>query len=331
MEQKCKIIAIGGISLQGADLKRFKILSETNKFVHYKSIGMVPNQGDKKTILIVDIDLSLVWRNILFFSTVDQICIYNLELYRVSHKALISEVKWRASRGSSIFALFKGYISNIVLIMAFKLLLSMNKVSCIITASHPRKDFLKNELCKYNLRLKVIENFPPKALVSAKFEPTASETMSSENYIIIPGSYNDDESVIRLDKYCDCVNFRLLLTETPDDKLLAQLRTTIVIGNQKWEELIGLIKYSKACACFYNDISVNQRMSASSKIFEVINSKKLVIHNKSSGILDLIERKNLQDAFIDLDVLFEMNSELPVFPRDVSGFYFEDQDLSIID
>lgn len=324
-------IAISPSSLQGANRKRFEILSESLGFVQCKSIGMLPNKGYKKTILIVDIDLNLIWKNLFFFSTVDQIYLYNLELYRISNKALISEFKWRAMRGSPFFALFKGYISNLCLVMGFKFLLSAKKVGCLITASHLRRDFLQKELCQYSPRLKVIENFPPKSLACPKFVPEVLKVMSIEDYIIIPGSYNDDESVIRLDKYCNRVNFKLLVTEIPDDKLLEKLRATIVIGNQKWEDLIGLIKYSRACACFYNDLSVNQRMSASSKIFEVINFKKLIVHNKSSGILDLIKRKNLQGAFVDIDQLAEMSSEFPVFPNDMEAFYFEDQDLCIIE
>ena len=70
-------------------------------------------------------------------------------------------------------------------------------------------------------------------------------------------------------------------------------------------------------------------MSASSKIFEIINFKKLVIHNKSAGILDLIERRKLQAAFIDIDKLSGITSEFPPFPKHVQALYFEDQDLSI--
>jgi hypothetical protein len=307
--------------------KKFNFeLAENNNLFKHKL------KNAEKLMFSDDIDIFCLlnlFKEIFYNKRIIELNIIFLELYTISFNSLLNEIFWNLSIDNfSVKELFiqlyytpKRFIRFIL----FRLLLK--KMSCnIYLPSTLRIEYVKNILSGqhvyYRVRNLLFDNSEPKIDVNLNFKPYT--------YLFIAGNiyYLND-----FQKVCDFAfshNLKIVVTskkKLPDEFYSNFHDTIIQTGPLQHHQILSLTKNCLAGVAVFSKNNINQKMAASSKIYEYAAYGKPIIVSRVPGIvsevnefslknifyidqLNLINLKNIPFIQTEFNELFSFNNEL---------------------
>jgi hypothetical protein len=228
-----------------------------------------------------------------------------LELYSISFAALKSEYSFEFSRNKlrpiRLLRNCIGFIRS-SLKLALLLLLARNG-SLIIVSSEERKEYLRQ--LNDNFRIVVIKNKPVYKFARVDLNKLLSEDGRED--IILIGSLNnrnDFEKIYKFAKERHCKINCYGLSE--DDKCWIDKRfegVIKVINGVSHSKIPELLMSSKYAICFYRSDTINQKYSASSKIYEILYFGCVPIVSSNFGLV--YELSRMKASYINVDEIFE--------------------------
>lgn len=265
---------------QIADFNRLEIFEKASDLIE-KKIDLLYCSDS----LDISAFLTLIFRvksNKIFF--------HALEMYSISFKALISEIKLKIT---NVFRLKSFYLISIWIIkfLLIKFLLKFNKHKIIISSISRKKYLMSN----YNsCDILISPNYP----LSQNFNLYNKSEISndlldimSKKYFYIPGNIHNLKEFKELTIILSRMNLKIVLTSSK--KLPKNLKSANIIetGNLNKNQIFNLIKNSIGGIALFDKRSINQNLCASSKLYEFLFFNKSVIVSNVYEINELIKTK----------------------------------------
>jgi hypothetical protein len=255
-------------SLTGQNLKRHQALQDY--------------WGSGNTIISDSISLKELAFNYWKLSKINK-TIHALELYNISAIAMISEMKYqiRRSRRDS-FDLIKIPIIYFLIIVKIILLRSLMRNSNIIVSSEMRRDYLRNK-DGFENKIFVIKNKP----IYAEWQAEGGEMR--KNQIVLTGNLNNRNDFVKIAEVAAGMGIGIICygISKQDKKWLFEQKFRNVKIEEKIdsEEIMVVLRQSKYAVCLYSESSENQKLSASSKIFEVVYWGCIPLVSANEGLI----------------------------------------------
>ena len=266
--------------LQIANFNKLDIFEKASDLIEKKiDLLYCSDSLDVRTVLTL---IFRVKSNKIFF--------HALEMYSISFKALVSEIKLKIT---NVFKLRSIYLISIWIIKFFliKFLLKFNKHKIIIS-SISRKKYLMSNYNSYDIL--VSPNYP----LSQNFDE--SNTFEGYNdfhdiiknkYFYLPGNIHNLKEFKELSIFLSKMNLNIVFTSSK--KLPKHLKNVNIIetGTLNKNQIFYLIKNSVGGIALFDKRSVNQNLCASSKLYEFLFFNKSVIVSDVHEINELMKSK----------------------------------------
>jgi hypothetical protein len=254
--------------------------------------------GDHLTLVSDSIDFySLI--KITFYSLKKNYIVHALELYSVSYGACLSEYKYRWSVISGNKSLFlKSYLGFMAAILRVYLLRIVAKSSnLMIISSEKRRKYLIKEGLKFSIF--VVKNKPVFDSVKINID-----TIRDRSIIVMIGNmYSVKEDFIKVVNFASINNMVLhCYGLSIDDELWIRSKKflNVKIFKRVSQEVISqILQSTQFSVCLYSNISINNRYSSSSKIFELLYYGVIPIVSINEGLK--YELDSLGAAYIKID------------------------------
>ncbi|MBU3632883.1 hypothetical protein [Polynucleobacter sp. AP-Feld-500C-C5] len=268
----------------------------------------------KKNISLTICD-PLLWVDLLaaliigLMGNLKSLMVIAFEMYHIDTKALRSErLIYRKMYKNSFFSILKFEIMGLIKVLNLSIKLKvLNLISIIsnliiVVHSEHRKRYLEGRSIGKKSTLKFYRHFP--------MSTNRNMDLRSENFLLLAGRINnlvDFEKVIKfsvanqVDIYVigsgaeELHNSSLILP--PNVKLL---------GSMPNEEVLGYAERCLAGIVLYENTSVNQSFSASTKLFEFLYYGKPIICSMNPGLIE--ELKSGNACFCSVDDLIGITS-----------------------
>jgi hypothetical protein len=306
-------IAYFGINPHPVNLERQLVFARHFGFevIEEFNINKLPTQGNIYILITDHCELPVLkslrkWskrkKNVRFI-------VWTLELYSLSYKSRVNEYLSRYNnkiRRNWVKALIREWIPKIYL---FRSIISGNK-NIVIASSRLRVEYLKNKFNKH-ISFFVIRNKPTFALPDTgqkismnDLTPEIKKLITSKKFLFSPGSINNFEDFKKVCQFAYVRNLKIIVA-TKEDKQLTDIHTQFPqliynLGNVSNGVVQSLVKICTAGVCLYRNNSENQKLSASSKLFEFLLFNKSVIVSNNDGVIDeLSEYPDNLAIFVD--------------------------------
>jgi len=207
-----------------------------------------------------------------------------------------------------------------------------NKQTKLFLPSLLRKDYyLSNSINKSTVI--VLRNLPmanelnfTKINFSEIFSSDVSDVIYSGNYLLLAGNINAYEDVIIISEYAKQKGIKLIIAS--NDKLTVSKlinlfpKNILFIGIVDHNIILNLVYNCSAGIILYNNETVNQKLSASSKLFEFLYFNKSVIVSNNQGVISELNSESYPYQIINNKQLSFNNYN---FTANNSKFYFENE------
>jgi hypothetical protein len=282
-------IAYLGKGAHPVNLNRYQLFIDFYNFKETQNIKLLYKH---KTIIFYTDNCNLfnhlkILLNSLYSK--NSIIIYwNLEIYLLSYKYYLEEILSIPSVTKKIKSSLKFFIFWVPKIFINKIILSRFNTILILSSEERKKIFLNI----YNQNsLYVLRNKP----VSINFEPYLNliklkeiSNLISKRFLFLPGSINNFEDFNIIINFSKKYNLDIILATTQINTLeniLLKNKNIKNIGSVPNYLIQFLISKCIAGICLYRNNTTNQKLSASSKLFEFLYFNKLVIVSRNIGVL----------------------------------------------
>jgi len=286
----------------GQNLERLMIISGDHKIVEVENIQNNINLSEGIKIYFNDniqgFDLLKLLYLFIKFETI-HLHMYSLETYSLSLRAYLSEI-FNPNKINRLD--LKSYVINpkaIADILLRKIILNHQR-STLSVPSELRRKFINHS------KAIIHRNLPTKQWV---YQDLSNEIPSKlkgiGNYILLVGRLNCKNSLITINNWAIRKGYKIILCGDHDisgDNYINLGKVSSATANQ-------LIRRSKAGIVLYSSDTINQKLSASSKLYEFLAYNIPVIHNLNTGLEKEIEVMNLdRELLINSDLLCKMQT-----------------------
>jgi hypothetical protein len=218
----------------------------------------------------------------LLFSNRCNIVFYPLELYSISYTALFSEYYSRIfkvegkvlSKGWH----FASFIYRFIKLILIRLILSRDTI--IIIPSKARKEYLVERGFKNTIV--IVSNKPI-------VDELSSDHVQREDKIVLVGNINNRDDFLLIQSSAAEFGLKIYcygLFKTEHDWVKQKQFSNVILESSVDTSKIPLILCSaKYAICLYNNYSINQQLSASSKIYEILYYGAIPIISNNSGLV----------------------------------------------
>lgn len=237
-----------------------------------------------KLILISDYssirDLIIIFFFILYKKPKD-VLVYTFELYTITLSSLLSDF-----RILKIRFILKFFFKSLMRLAVLNIIVQFYS-SRIIVCSDLRKFFIKKKF--KNKKVLVLNN---RLIVEPN--KNISQKINIKNFFLIVGNINNEIDFEKLCEFCYIYNFNIVITaEIVNQSIL--IKYAKIIKKKKYmrkKELFSYIKNAYACCCFYVNHTLNQKYSASIKLYEYMFFDKLIIISDNFGVKYELKKNN---------------------------------------
>ena len=122
-----------------------------------------------------------------------------------------------------------------------------------------------------------------------------------KDYIIIAGNINNFEDFIVLTKFCEKNNLKLLHCGKKDCNIIKKTvrykKTLQFLGFIESSTVLEMQKRAIAVAVLYKENTINNRLSASSKLLEAIFFSNKIIVSRNNGALNELQNFSYSNFF----------------------------------
>ena len=269
--------------------ERFFQIADFNKLDVFEKVS---DLIEKKIDLLYcsdSLDIS-TFLTLIFRVKSDKIFFHALEMYSISFKALISEIKLKLN---NVFSLRSFYLISVWIIkfMLIKFLLKFNKHKIIISSISRKKYLMSN----YNShKILISPNYP----LSQNFNMSDKSELSNDlqdilrkKYFYIPGNIHNLKEFKELSTLLSKMNLNIVFTSSK--KLPKDLKNKNIIetGTLNKNKIFNLIKNSVGGIALFDKRSINQNLCASSKLYEFLFFNRSVIVSDVHEINELMKSK----------------------------------------
>lgn len=263
------------------------------------------------------------------------------ELYTIDYNAYNTEVEKYLSElklSNGNVTLKKIWAKRIyVKIWFFKIVLNSNN-SILLLPSILRKNYFLSNFSK-SIPIIVIRNLPMKnelnfIKVNLKiiFDQNLGKIIESGNYFLLAGNINSYEDLNVVAQYSKKFNIPIIIASSDSRnslKIQELFPTTIYyIGIVEHNIILNLVYNCKYGIILYNNSTINQKFSASSKLFEFLYFNKSVVVSNNIGVKNELILESYPHKLINESNLIDNNFH---FKDDNSKFIFENEILKLND
>ena len=226
---------------------------------------------------------------VLNFGKRKQLIVYSYEMYFIHFNSI--------SINGFNFSEIKNFLLCLVKCSLLSILITFYSKK-IIVCSELRKKLIKKKF--KNKRVYVIPNRYFKKKINIKYNKKL------RNFIFIAGSINSVDDFEKLCIFCKNSNIRIIITSQGKNFDMIKKFSKIIAdkGYLNSQKISHYIKYSLACACFYNNDNYNQKFASSIKLHEyMFFSKKIIISDNPGLKYDL--KNNSYKNYLNINKLNE--------------------------
>jgi len=242
----------------------------------------------------------------------------SLELYRIDFKALMSEfhyfVPYKEGLIGSMYSWLRliGVLRKVAKVYVLrKICKHMNSV--LILSSVMRKEYLNDQrLCKEILVLRNLpldEDMCTGILPILNWSEDVLRIISSGKFYLMSGRINALDDFNAFANRCKLNGDNLLIAGVGEElgNLLERQFCGVVkyIGTVSHDVIVYLVKNSRGGLVLYNNVTINQKFSASSKLFEYLYFGKPVFVSDNVGVKEELARSKYPYFEIIDGVIFE--------------------------
>ena len=269
------------------------------------------------------------------FKFIDKVVLRCSELYTIDYQAYNTEVDNYLSILKSlnrIIFINKIWASRIYLkIWLFRLIIN-NKNTILFLPSILRKEYFDLRSNFKNSTI-VLRNLPmmnelnfSEINFSEKFNSRISEVLNSKNFFLLAGNINSFEDLVVISQYSNNINIPIVIASNDTisvSKLINLFPNNIYfIGTVDHNVILNLVSNCNSGIILYNNYTVNQRLSASSKLFEFLFFNKPVIVSDNQGVINELITETYPHKIIRNKELIYNDLK---FKGENTKFYFESE------
>jgi len=243
-----------------------------------------------------------------------------LELYTISYNACFYEYffifKNKNINKLRKFKSFIGFFKALLKVFLLKIITSRSKV--IIVSSHARKVFLNDEALP--AKIIILKNKP----LYTDFEKIFSINTRSNNIVSIGNIYGNKSDFIKAHLWAIKNNIKIIcygIGEFDKRWILNENFSNVILHDSVDHKLIPeiLLKY-KFSLCIYGNKSLNQKYSASSKIYEILYYGSIPLISDNLGLKSELSELGANYYMIDdlSEVVFNHQNSVSLFNNDFS-------------
>lgn len=270
---------------------------------------------------------------------IDNVVIRCSELYTIDYHAYNTEV-------DSNLLILKSQNKNTLInkiwsiriypkIWMFRLILKNKKTKLFLPSTLRKEYYLSHSNCSNTIV--VLRNLPmmnelnfTKISFSETFNPKISDILCSKNYFLLAGNINSFEDLVITSEYSRKTNTPIVIASNDTisvSKLQKMFPNNILfIGMVEHNIILNLASNCSAGIILYNNNTVNQKLSASSKLFEFLYFNKPVIVSNNQGVISELNAESYPHKIIINKNLLSNNLK---FTEDHTKFYFESEVTSL--
>jgi hypothetical protein len=315
-------LKIGYISKSnnGLDRKRSKLFLEFHDFRIVDRIPFISILRNRPTHFFIDDNISFIELTLIFillkFNCIGTIVLRSIEMYAIDAKSLSSEILYIFGKDSKLSSTKKifGKIWSARLytkVYLFHLLL-ISKGTVLILPSDLRKQYFKSSI--FFERIVVLRNIPLKEdfiikvpKLSDFFNSTILNVIDSNQFYLLGGNVNSATELFYFAEYLKKQK-KVMLIAGNNHKLAMECESRFkdhvhYIGLLDYSVLMYIISKSLGGVVLYNNSTINQRLSASSKLFEYMYFGKPVFVSDNLGVINELRKENYSYSVISNDVI----------------------------
>lgn len=289
------------------EIKNFEILNKKNFFKKFLSSQEIFITDHFSSFLIIII------LTITFFKKI-KVILWSIETYSIDSESLKSELNYSPkesinyrSNYNIIFLIFLTLrklkrLLRISLVKVIEKLIDLNSVGngvTVIISSKPRYIYLKKKFPKTNFT--ILRNIP----VKKDIIKTNNSNLEKRNtpYIFLAGRINNFSDLIKLIEKSKRENIIVLLAGNVCDQTSTILkkfpRTVEHLGYLNNDEVFQTYNNCLAGIALYHNETINQRFSASCKLFDLMSIGCPIITSENEGVMH--ELNNFKYPFLTCD------------------------------
>lgn len=270
------------------------------------------------------------------FNLIGSIIIRCSELYTIDYKAYSTEVDKHLSYLKNLNKnTFLNYLWSkriFLKIWLFKIILN-NKNNKVFLPSVLRKNYyLSNS--SINNSVIVLRNLPMMNELNfdnidftGKFSSNIIDTINSGNYFLLAGNINSFDDLLCICSFSNAKGIPIIIASNDINSVnrLHELypNNIFYIGMVDHNMILNLVSRCNSGIILYNNQTVNQQLSASSKLFEFLYFNKPVIVSDNQGVLSELNAEMYPHRVITKNGLLESSFEIS--NNDNSKYYFESE------
>ena len=274
-----------------------------------------------------------------YFNIIDKVVIRCSELYTIDYYAYTTEVNnyllILKSQNKKIL-INKIWSKRVYLkIYMFRLILNNIKTILLLPSTLRKEYYFSHSNCVHTII--VLRNLPmanelnfTRISFSETFNSKISEIIYSKNYFLLAGNINSFEDLVIISEYSKKINTPIVIASN-DTTSVSKLEkifpnNILFIGMVDHNVILNLVSNCSAGIILYNNQTVNQKLSASSKLFEFLYFNKSVIVSDNQGVISELNSESYPHKIIFNKELLFNNF---MFREDNTKFYFENEVASL--
>ncbi len=225
-----------------------------------------------------------------------------LELYSVSYTAALQEFKHQA-KGRNFLRPFLECLKQCVKVLTIRSLLR-RWGRRLIVPSEQRALFLEDET-KSDLKIEVVRNLPVLSTFDQRDLRVATPAVQGDyatKTLFLAGRINNVDDLRLVCEYANKYGYKLDVA-SGDEKLAlafqdAYPKVIRFLGLLTHKEILVRMRSCLAGIVLYSDYTINQRLSASSKLFEFLVFSRPVIVSKNQGVEEELKKVPLLEVVL---------------------------------
>lgn len=232
----------------------------------------------------------------MLFLSRKKLIFYPLELYSISYMALFSEYHNRIFKTDNNISLkawdLVGFHYRLIKILLFKIIFSNKNI--FILPSELRKKFLLSR--GFKNPMVVVRNKP----IISEF---SNDLCRHNDRIVLIGNLNNRNDFLKIQSSSSefgLVIYCYGISRADHDWIRRQKFSNVIVDNLvDFSKIPSILLAAKYSICLYNNHSINQNLSASSKVYEILFFGAIPIISDNPGLVSELTLLNCNFIFAD--------------------------------